>query len=57
MIFNMTGQPEKVLPVRRIEDSKKKKGHQISLTPESYRQVKQNKTKELLKCEKLLLII
>lgn len=25
MIFNMTGQPEKVLPVRRIEDSKKKK--------------------------------
>lgn len=60
MIFNVTGQPGKVLPVRRIENSKKKKNqtnHQISLTPESYRQVKYNKTKKLLKCEKLFLII
>lgn len=33
---------------------KKKNLHQISLTPESYRQVKQNKTKKLLKGKKLL---
>lgn len=59
MIFNVTGQPGKVLPVRRIENSKKKKPNKPSnlLAPESYRQVKYNKTKKLLKCEKLFLII